>query len=317
MSRKKERVRMGRLSKKINKKINNVQSITLRPLFRKIVGWDELQNSIDTIHFFLNQVADISSLPKATGILRQVQLADTELLRIVTDILTNNRLSYWLDYGTLLGAVRHKGFIPWDDDLDIAMPREDYDKAMEILPKELGKIDINYSIGSGEAYGRLFVTIYAAGLVLDIVPYDNVSKDSFATSEELQAKIAKCRYYYRKHQNKSHEIYRQNREKMIGSYVKDDPIWFQCPEWGQNDRLYDDSVIFPLRKIKFEDYDFFVPNNYHEYLSIWYGEYMDFPKSGVLHHKGTGKGIHNQAKKNGIDLKELIAALQAIRPLEL
>lgn len=297
---------------KLSKRINNVLSVTLKPAFRKIAGWDEIQNSIDTIHFFLNQVADISSLPKATGILRQVQLADVELLRIVTDILTKSGLSYWLDYGTLLGAVRHKGFIPWDDDLDIAMPREDYDKAMEILPNELGKIDINYSIECREAYGRLFVTIYAAGLVLDIVPYDNVSKNSFTTTEELQAKIAKCRYYYRKHRNKSQDIYRQNREKMIGQYVNDNPMWFQCPEWGQNDRLYDDSVIFPLRLIRFEDYEFFAPNDYHKYLSIWYGDYMAFPKSGILHHKGKGNGMHNQAKKNNIDLDDLIASLKAV-----
>ena len=308
---------MGKIKKKFNKKVSNINSITLKPLFRKIIGWDEIDDCNNTIRYYLNNYFDICKFPKAEGLLRKVQLADAELLRIVTDILSKHNLSYWLDYGTLLGAVRHKGFIPWDDDLDIAMSREDYDIAMEILPKELKKIDDSYSIESEEANGRLFVTIYAAGLILDIVPYDNVSKNSFSTTEELQSRIAKCRYYYRKHQNKSHEIYRQNREKMIGSYVKDDPIWFQCPEWGQNDRLYDDSVIFPLRKIKFEDYDFFIPNNYHEYLSIWYGEYMDFPKSGVLHHKGTGEGIHNQAKKNGIDLNELTAALQAIRPLEL
>ena len=301
---------------KLSKRINNVLSVTLKPAFRKIAGWDEIQNSIDTIYYFLNQVADITSLPKATGILRQVQLADVEFLRIVTDILTKNELSYWLDYGTLLGAVRHKGFIPWDDDLDIAMPREDYDKAMEMLPKELEKIDINYTIGSKEAKGRLFVSIYAAGLILDIVPYDNVSKNSFTTSAELQSKIAKCRYYYRKHQNKSQEIYRNNREKMIGKYVTDDPIWFQCPEWGQNDRLYDDSVIFPLRKIRFEDNEFFAPNDFHKYLSIWYGEYMDFPKSGILHHKGEGDGMHNHAKKNNIDLNDLIDSLQRIHLLE-
>ena len=282
---------MGKIKKKFNKKVSNINSITLKPLFRKIIGWDEIDDCNNTIRYYLNNYFDICKFPKAEGLLRKVQLADAELLRIVTDILSKHNLSYWLDYGTLLGAVRHKGFIPWDDDLDIAMSREDYDIAMEILPKELKKIDDSYSIESEEANGRLFVTIYAAGLILDIVPYDNVSKNSFSTTEELQSRIAKCRYYYRKH--------------------------FQCPEWGQNDRLYDDSVIFPLRKIKFEDYDFFIPNNYHEYLSIWYGEYMDFPKSGVLHHKGTGEGIHNQAKKNGIDLNELTAALQAIRPLEL
>ena len=189
--------------KKLQKKVQKFNNRSLKPLLRKIVGWEEMVNQIDTVHFFLNNYLDIRSAPKATGVLRQVQLADTELLRIVTDILTKNNLSYWLDYGTLLGAVRHGGFIPWDDDLDIAMPRESYEKAVKLLPDALSKLKPDCDIQFGESGGRAWVTIYKAGLILDIFPYDNVSAARYPDPAELRSRILAVKKYYRKHQEKS------------------------------------------------------------------------------------------------------------------
>ena len=59
------------------------------------------------------------------------------LLQSFDKICKAHHLSYWLDHGTLLGAVRHGGFIPWDDDLDVTMPREDYEKFLELAGEEL------------------------------------------------------------------------------------------------------------------------------------------------------------------------------------
>ena len=69
--------------------------------------------------------------------LRQLQLRELEIAQAVLDICSRHSLTIYMIGGTFLGAVRHKGFIPWDDDIDLALPRPDYDKLMELLPKEL------------------------------------------------------------------------------------------------------------------------------------------------------------------------------------
>ncbi len=70
--------------------------------------------------------------------IRDLQLVCLDILKVVDKICRDNNIKYFLDSGTLIGAVRHKGFIPWDDDLDIAMPRNDYNRFLKIAQELLG-----------------------------------------------------------------------------------------------------------------------------------------------------------------------------------
>lgn len=69
--------------------------------------------------------------------MKRAWAAEMEVLQVVADICQKHNLQYYADWGTLLGAIRHKGFIPWDDDIDICMKREEYMKLIQLLPQEL------------------------------------------------------------------------------------------------------------------------------------------------------------------------------------
>lgn len=71
--------------------------------------------------------------------LREVQLCELDILKKYVEICEKYKLVYFLDSGTALGAARHQGFIPWDDDIDVGMPRKDYEKFLEIAQFELGE----------------------------------------------------------------------------------------------------------------------------------------------------------------------------------
>ena len=73
------------------------------------------------------------------SMMKRAWAAQIEVLKVLEEICIKHNLRYFAERGTLLGAVRHQGYIPWDDDLDISMLREDYEKFLVIAKKELPK----------------------------------------------------------------------------------------------------------------------------------------------------------------------------------
>lgn len=286
----------------MRKRIKNITEYIrvkfFQPFFRKMCGWDKLEERLEAIEYIINKGIDITSFPPATGLLRQCQIAGGELLRIVCRTLEDNGLTYWLDYGTLLGAVRHKGYIPWDDDLDIAMTRQDYEIACEILPKELKKFGIKVTAPNDE---RIGISIWKAGLIMDIFPMDNVDENSIKSFDELRDKTIEFRKYYVKNKKLSLSVLREKRHEMIGSPSESNPLWYHNAEFCADRTVYSNNTIFPLKEMSFEGHLFKVPNDCHQYLIETYGDYMSMPKGGILHHQG-GNGdngiIYNVIKYN-------------------
>ena len=139
-------------------------------------------------------------------ILRRLQLTEVEILKEVVRICKENKLQYFLIGGTLLGAIRHKVFIPWDDDLDIAMPRKDYEKLLKLCEKELDSKYYLHSYYSDREYWLPFAKIRKNGTVfedehitsinshkgiyIDVFPLDNANMQQ-SLIQDIQAKIVK------------------------------------------------------------------------------------------------------------------------------
>lgn len=73
---------------------------------------------------------------------RELQLFQVKVMKRVHDFCVDNKINYYIICGTFLGAIRHKGFIPWDDDMDIALLREDYNKLIRLFPQKFDKEDL-------------------------------------------------------------------------------------------------------------------------------------------------------------------------------
>lgn len=223
-------------------------------------------------------------------------------------------LNYQLAYGTLLGAVRHKGFIPWDDDVDIFMPREDYKKLQNLINKcDCGMkfISIDNEPNTIYPYGKVcdtntvayeigFKHVPGYGAFIDVFPLDYVPKSSIKRKfiyYRYNILIKIIQHTSRTRYSRSKSIPRSiialfaflfTRLFDTGSLIRffdkniqqlssgNSENYYSVP-WGSKGKAYTQSEINNVCRMEFENRLFNVSIEYDKILKTMYGDYMKLP----------------------------------------
>ncbi|MCK4743218.1 MAG: LicD family protein [Sulfuriflexus sp.] len=236
-------------------------------------------------------------------ILRKAQLIMLDMLIEFDAICKKHQLQYWLDSGTLLGAVRHQGFIPWDDDIDLSMPVEDYYEFLKIAKSELSSEIFLQTTQTDQDFKFDYTKLrsnkanivefhekdksitYHQGVFVDIFPMLSIEnteenkKYYDSTLEEIRNLSSTSLHTPNGKDNpakrstliaslkQKHHGWGINKSKVIyGGEMPDVAAWF------------DIEKILPLATIEFEGHSFPAPNKPSHYLNAIYSfDYMQLP----------------------------------------
>ena len=243
---------------------------------------------------------------------RKVQLVELEILKQIIALCVKHQIKYFAAWGTLLGAVRHKGFIPWDDDADLMMPRPDYDKFCEIAEKELeypyflqtAKTDSACKLHFAKVQ-NLETTFFEegkpkdlhAGIFVDIFPIDGAPKSQKVRKRN---KFRRRIYKYCALSICDYEKYfGKGIKRALGKIINVCFYGNQLPEYFYNkmEELYreipygttgsvvdysdvtyfDEELLQHQILLDFEDIKISCPLKYDELLTLCYGDYMTPP----------------------------------------
>ena len=237
----------------------------------------------------------------------------------------DNNLTYYAAYGTLIGAIRHNGFIPWDDDLDVFMPRKDYDSLVRLLSAKCeNKLQISYyNIGNSVyAFAKVYLpegTIweyrqfpFIIGPWIDVFPLDESEKGEISTE---YVKLHKLLWKYRKamadvslysiikqlnHQQildaiidtTKFVIYKPFkkliRSRIVITETKIKSIkgqYFRAYLNGDETFIYNKEWFAKTIEVPFEDTIVSIPIGYDKLLKLQFGNYMEMPPDNERHSK--------------------------------
>lgn len=257
--------------------------------------------------------------------LEEAKKVELEILLNVADFCDRHGLRYYLAYGTLIGAIRHKGFIPWDDDIDIQMPRPDYNKLIELYNRENENKQYFLIDPKSKNAEHPYVKVVdnrtvkkelgtkkrsLLGVDIDIFPIDGMPSGQ-AEYDKWYTKLYRCykRLQYSntaikglKLKAKVHMLlykpYALCRKGLMKKTEKLHALYpyEECERAGSMETIYSSKKNYMRKEyfdgytlVEFEGHQFKAPKQYHEVLTCLFGDYMQLPpeEERVTHHTNT------------------------------
>ena len=302
----------------ILEKINNM-SLQINKLQKDVANLDYKNEYLFWLTQSLGQKADVDTkkeifrqMPKATGKTRIIQLAAVYIMKRMKEICDANGLHFFLMYGTLLGACRHGGFIPWDNDVDVGMTRKDYEKFKAILEndKELA-VNNYYDV----AWNMKFIKVKLREsniFYIDIFLFDEIDANESNCKQLWQQTQVLSEEYTRRlgeifaNAGCSKESQKTEQIPEIEAQVEalEQEMFGKSEEYGHGDalcigidvpgfcrrsmrKLVLKSDVYPLIRdtLAFEGVYFDVVKNYEQNLSDIYGDFWSLPKDIHVPHE--------------------------------
>ena len=250
------------------------------------------------------------------GELKQIQI---DMLKEVHEFCVQHDIKYSLTYGTLIGSIRHNGYIPWDDDIDIFMTRPNYDKFMRIFKHDyIVAADIKTDPNCNVTYGKLYdsrteiieeVSVsWNTGIYIDLFVIDGLGNDlKNAVSHYKKMTFLRKIRDFKIVKVQASRSFIKNTILIFGKILLI-PFAFQCIQnyivklkqkfnysdskyasdlcWGTYTRILPKEIFETYTMHSFEGYDFMVIEKYDTYLRSVFGDYMQLPpeEKRVTHH---------------------------------